>query len=90
LLVTNTVLPFDAVAFEKKKILETDIAPDIRITADENAVIKILTILIDNALKYSDENTVVLCCLGKINGKPPIGIFNQSNKVKKGNEKKNF
>lgn len=90
LLVTNTVLPFDAVAFEKKKTLETDIAPDIRVTADENAVIKILTILLDNALKYSDENTAVLCCLGKINGKTTLGIYNQSRTVKKGTEQKIF
>lgn len=89
-LVMNTVLPFDAVAFEKNKRLETDVAPDIHITADENAVRQVLTILIDNALKYADENTEILCYLGKMNDKLTLGVYNESSTVKAGTEKKIF
>lgn len=57
--VTECVLPFDAVAFEKNKTLETYISPDIVYCGDRNSVKKITNILVDNAIKYSDGNVKV-------------------------------
>lgn len=89
-LVNSVILPFDAVAFEKNKILETDITPNINIVADEQAIKKVLQIMIDNALKYSKENTAIICFLGKMNNKTTLGVYNQTDTAKSGNENKLF
>lgn len=89
-LVNSVILPFDAVAFEKNKILETDITPNINIIADEQAIKKVLQIMIDNALKYSKENTAIICFLGKMNNKTTLGVYNQTDTAKSGNENKLF
>ncbi len=57
--VTECVLPFDALAFEKNKNLNMDIAPDVVYYGDRSSVKKIINILIDNAIKYSTKDIEV-------------------------------
>ncbi len=52
--VTECVLPFDALAFERGKNLNIDISPDVVCVGDRASVKKIASILVDNAIKYSD------------------------------------
>lgn len=65
--VVNTTLPFEAVLFESEKgvELETEIDEDCRIIGDENQMKQLVTILLDNALKYSLDNSKVKITLTK-------------------------
>ncbi|MFV0519339.1 MAG: sensor histidine kinase [Lachnospirales bacterium] len=59
--VLNTILPFEAVIFEmnKKIQLNSDIEQNIFIKGDESQIKQLVTILIDNALKYSFDNSEI-------------------------------
>ncbi len=57
--VTEVVLPFDALAYEKHKELIIDISPDVVCYGDRASVKKITSILMDNAIKYSDKEIKV-------------------------------
>lgn len=51
----GAILPFESVAFEQEKELETNIAADVYVNGDENKLKQLVGILVDNALKYSLE-----------------------------------
>lgn len=53
-LVNNCILSFDATAFECGISLNSDISPDIFISADSGKINQLISILTDNAIKYSD------------------------------------
>ncbi len=63
----NTTLLFEALVFEldKKLSLETDIEKDLYIKGDESQIKQLLTILIDNALKYSLDKSKITISLKK-------------------------
>ncbi len=54
-LVDGLSLQFESVAFERECTFDTDIAPDIHVSGSEAHLRKMVTTLIDNALKYADE-----------------------------------
>ncbi len=54
-IVSDAVLPFEPVFFEKGLTLQTDIAENIRINGDPAQLRQVLDILLDNAGKYSSE-----------------------------------
>ena len=68
-LVLMTTLPFESTVFEMGKKFDVDVQPDIKCKGDESALKHILTILIDNAVKYSAEH-----------GEISVKLYNQSNK----------
>ena len=49
----DRVLNFEAVAFEKGVELESDIPENLKVTGSESQIKQLLTILIDNAVKYA-------------------------------------
>lgn len=69
-LVENSILQFEVVAFEKNVTIESGIQPNIMVKTHPATFSKIMEILFDNAIKYSDEN-------GKIN----VTLFQASKKV---------
>ena len=68
-LVLMTALPFESTVFEMGKKFDVDVQPDIKCKGDESALKHILTILIDNAVKYSAKH-----------GEISVKLYNQSNK----------
>ena len=68
-LVLMTALPFESTVFEMGKKFDVDVQPDIQCKGDESALKHILTIIIDNAIKYSAEH-----------GEISVKLYNQSNK----------
>lgn len=54
--VLDTVESLGSIAVKKEIIIETDIQPDILIVNDESMLRQLVSILMDNALKYCDEH----------------------------------
>ena len=69
-LVENSILQFEVVAFERNITIESGIQPDIFVKTHPATFSKILEILFDNAIKYSDEN-----------GKISVALISSSKKV---------
>lgn len=63
--VNNSLLYFESLLFESGKTLEQDIEENIRLNCDENKISQLIGILMDNALKYSDEKSRICFSLKK-------------------------
>ena len=60
-LATDCALAFEPVAFEAGKPLEYEIAPDLTVTGDRDKLRRLISILLDNAIKYgADGGTIRL------------------------------
>lgn len=57
--VRNTALYFEGRAFEEEKQIISTIQENISFTGDQNKIEQLVGILLDNALKYSDENSQI-------------------------------
>lgn len=55
-LLNNILLTFEAVIFESKIELETNISDDIFVRGDKESIKKVCIILLDNAIKYTNPN----------------------------------
>ena len=69
-IVENAILQFEVVAFEKNITIESGIQPYIFAKTHPATLSKILEILFDNAIKYSDEN-----------GKISIALYQSAKKI---------
>lgn len=79
----QTVLPFESKVFEMGKQLTVEAQPDITYKGDESAIKHILTILLDNAVKYSDEHGVIIAKLYTHNSRKVIEVYNTGEGVPK-------
>ena len=68
--VENSILQFEVLAFEKNILIESGIQPDIITRTHVPTFSKVLEILFDNAIKYSDPN-----------GKISIALYQSSKKI---------
>lgn len=78
--VKKNALYFEGRAFEEGKKIKTDIQENVMFNGIENKIDELLGILLDNALKYSDDGSVIelelhseresitLCCKNKCQG----------------------
>lgn len=53
---SEITLPFESVCFEKGKLLNVDIKPELYIKGDSPSLRQLISIFLDNACKYSEEN----------------------------------
>ena len=81
--VLQTSLPFESRMFEEGKTLEIDAQENINCDGDESAIKHVLTILIDNAIKYSGEKDVIKVGLKLHSGKKIITVYNTGIGIKK-------
>ncbi len=79
--ILQATLPFDSLAFEKGKMLELDVIPDVIYNGDRESVKKIVNILLDNAIKYSSIEGLIKVSLYKKNGKTILSVFNTGSAV---------
>jgi len=64
--VETAALEIEAAANEKGLSLRQDVEPDICIESDREQVLNVLSILLDNALKYTDDGGEITLCLKKV------------------------
>jgi len=74
--IENTALPFEVLAFEQEKEIALDLEPDVLYHGDENNIKKMLSALIDNAVKYSSKKSKVMISLKTKGNKKLIQIQN--------------
>ncbi len=79
--ITNDTLPFDAVAFEKGKMLLLDVQPDIQYKGDLQSVKNMVNILLDNAIKHAEKGGEIRVSLKKENSKISLTVFNTGSNV---------
>lgn len=70
-MVSDSLLVFEVVIFEKGLILEEDVADNIFIKGEQDQIKKLISILMDNAIKYTNKN-----------GKITVLLINERNKAK--------
>ena len=63
--VSDAVLPFEALFFEKEQIFESEIEENIKINGNPEQINQIVDILLDNANKYSPESAKINLVLKK-------------------------
>ncbi len=79
----QTVLPFESTVFEMGKELEVDAQPDLFYKGDESTIKHVLTILLDNAVKYSDEHGKISARLYARSSRKIIEVYNTGEGVPK-------
>lgn len=88
--ITQTALPFDAVAFEKGKTLLCEIEQDISYYGAKDDVKKILNILLDNAVKYAADGGKIVVSLKKTGGKCQLSVANDGSLIREEDSQKIF
>lgn len=84
-LVEETVETFQALAKTQNKSLSSRIQPMLSMRGDEKAIRQLVTILLDNAVKYSDDGGRIEITLGKQKNSIQLSVFNTANEVSKEN-----
>lgn len=88
--VNESVLPFDAVAFEKKKTLTLEIFNNLEIIGDKSSAAKVTTILTDNAVKYAEGDGVIKISLFEESGKAVLNVYNSGSTVEEKDSQRIF
>ena len=88
--VLSKSLEFECTAFESGKTFEQNITENIRYTGNEDSIKHLVTILIDNAIKHSDENGIVRVALTKAGNKNIFQVYNTGNGIKNSEKDKIF
>ncbi len=89
-LVDETARSFQALARSKGKSFSASVAPDLHVCGDENALGKLVSILLDNAMKYSTENGTVELTLGQVGRNARLSVKNSTPPMEKGNAERLF
>ena len=74
---------FQAPAKVQQINLDSKIEPLISMNGDENAIRELITILLDNAVKYSNENGTISVTLGKKKNRIYLSVFNTTESISK-------
>lgn len=89
-MLSETLLVFEVVIFEKGLILEEDIVDDIFINGEKDQIKKLISILMDNAIKYTNDNGKILVSLKSERNKAKLIIKNTGEGIKREHLEKIF
>lgn len=82
-LITGEILPFESLAFEKGKIINSEISEDIYVKGNESELKKLISILLDNAIKHSNDSSEILVTLKKEHKLVTFSIQNEGGNIPK-------
>jgi signal transduction histidine kinase len=88
--VQEETTPFSAIARTQNKSLSLEIQPRITLHGDEKAVRKLVSILLDNAMKYSPEQGEIALTLKQTGKQIRLNVTNTANNVEKGSADRLF
>ena len=80
-MVEETVHTFQALAKTQNKTLVSEIAPMISMYGDEKALQRLVTILLDNALKYSEDGGQIRVRLEKEKKRIRLSVYNTTESI---------
>ena len=83
--VSETAQSFQALAATQHKAVVTDIEQMITVNGDENSLRKLVSILLDNALKYASDNGTISVTLKKTGKTVNLTVSNPADNISKGN-----
>ena len=89
-LVDVTAQSFQSLALAKGKRFSASVAPELRVNGDEKALAKLVSILLDNAMKYSQENGTVDLTLERAGRNARLIVRNSTPAMEKGNADRLF
>ena len=89
-LVDETAQSFQALARAKGRSFSSSVAPDLRVNGDEKALAKLVSILLDNAMKYSPEGGNVELKLDQSGRNARLIVRNSTPPMEKGNAERLF
>lgn len=95
-IVESSILTFESLFYDNNIKLKYDIEDNIKLPCNEDLIIELMSILIDNARKHTDENGKVLVSLHKKNNinlrnkQIILEVKNSGKPIKKGDEEKIF
>ena len=81
----ETIQSFEAVAETRGKKLQAEVPPEIFVYGDESMIRQMLSLLLDNAVKYSSENGTIRFCLRKPGKHVEIILWNTVSEIRQGN-----
>ncbi len=85
-IVEKIALTFESIAFEESITIETDIESNISYKCNKEEIEKVISILIDNAIKHSNKNTSIDVYLYKLKNNICIKVTNEGQGIKPGEE----
>ncbi|MGF0102654.1 sensor histidine kinase [Bariatricus sp. SGI.019] len=80
-MVEETVNTYQSLAKTQNKILTSEITPMISICGDEKALSRLVTILLDNAVKYSGDGGRIKVCLEKERKRIRLSVYNTTESI---------
>jgi signal transduction histidine kinase len=81
--VVNAALTMDSVVYEQQKELITEIAENIFYYGEQDKMKELVIILLDNAIKYSDEKGIIKVSLYERNKRAVLEVFNTGSIIPK-------
>lgn len=81
----ESIEPFKSVAINQNKVIATDIQANISFYGDINLISELFSILMDNALKYSNASGEIKVSLEEKNKTTKITFYNTVEKIETGN-----
>ncbi|MBR1830373.1 MAG: hypothetical protein IJ781_12900, partial [Atopobiaceae bacterium] len=79
--VDSAALEFDAIAFERMCLIETNVEPDVHVQGDPEWLERLAKILIDNACKYAAEGSTITVTLTRAQGNTCFTVNNVGNVI---------
>ena len=83
--VQETAETFQTLAKTRSKTLTLQIEPMLSLRGDEKAIRQLISILLDNAMKYSEENGKIIVSLKKQKNRIQLSVYNTTTSIKKEN-----
>lgn len=83
-IVWSSMLPFESVAFEQGKMIESKIENDLHTHGDEGKLKQLIVILIDNAIKYANHKGTITVSLIQDQEKVKLSVNNTGEPIPAG------
>lgn len=83
-------LTFEAIAFEQKVKIDTNIENDIILKCSKEEIERLISIILDNAIKHSYKNSIININANKDKNSINIEIINKGDPIHPGDEEKIF